>query len=129
MEGMLAAGPIADLNEDPMWVEWVAAYRKPFPDDFDLPSIHAFNYYTNTKAVLLDEPSEGLAPVIVDHLIKTFRQGAATRLDHVLSPRIRIDVMRRPGGGVRKCDDRNAAWQRPAVQRFGVRIGATDQPA
>ena len=53
MEGMLAAGPIADLNEDPMWVEWVAAYRERFPDGFDSPSIHAFNYYTNTKAVLL----------------------------------------------------------------------------
>jgi branched-chain amino acid transport system substrate-binding protein len=53
MEGMLAAGPIADLNEDPMWVEWVAAYRERFPDGFDSPSIHAFNYYTNTKAVLM----------------------------------------------------------------------------
>jgi branched-chain amino acid transport system substrate-binding protein len=53
MEGMLAAGPIADLNDDPMWVEWVAAYRERFPDGFDSPSIHAFNYYTNTKAVLL----------------------------------------------------------------------------
>lgn len=53
MEGMLAAGPIADLNEDPMWVAWVSAYRERFPDGFDSPSIHAFNYYTNTKAVLL----------------------------------------------------------------------------
>lgn len=53
MEGMLAAGPIADLNDDPMWVEWVAAYRERFPDGFDSPSIHAFNYYTNTKAVLM----------------------------------------------------------------------------
>lgn len=53
MEGMLAAGPIADLNDDPMWVEWVAAYRERFPDGFDSPSIHAFNYYTNTKAVIL----------------------------------------------------------------------------
>ncbi|HEV7437931.1 MAG TPA: ABC transporter substrate-binding protein [Pseudorhizobium sp.] len=53
MEGMLAAGPIADLNDDPMWVEWVAAYRERFPNGFDSPSIHAFNYYTNTKAVLL----------------------------------------------------------------------------
>jgi branched-chain amino acid transport system substrate-binding protein len=53
MEGMIAAGPIADLNEDPMWVEWVETYRERFPDGFDSPSIHAFNYYTNTKAVLL----------------------------------------------------------------------------
>ena len=53
MEGMVAAGPIADLNDDPMWVEWVEAYRERFPDGFDSPSIHAFNYYTTTKAVLL----------------------------------------------------------------------------
>jgi branched-chain amino acid transport system substrate-binding protein len=53
MEGMIAAGPIADLNEDEMWIEWVEAYRERFPDGFDSPSIHAFNYYTNTKAVLL----------------------------------------------------------------------------
>ena len=53
MEGMVAAGPIADLNDDPMWIEWVSAYRERFPDGFDSPSIHAFNYYTNTKAVLL----------------------------------------------------------------------------
>lgn len=53
MEGMIAAGPIADLNDDPMWVEWVANYRERFPDGFDSPSIHAFNYYTATKAVLL----------------------------------------------------------------------------
>jgi branched-chain amino acid transport system substrate-binding protein len=53
MEGMVAAGPIADLNDDEMWIEWVEAYRERFPDGFDSPSIHAFNYYTNTKAVLL----------------------------------------------------------------------------
>lgn len=53
MEGMLAAGPIADLNDDPMWVEWVAAYRQRFPDGFDSPSIHAFNYHTNLQAVIL----------------------------------------------------------------------------
>lgn len=53
MEGMIAAGPIADLNDDEMWIEWVDAYRERFPDGFDSPSIHAFNYYTNTKAVLL----------------------------------------------------------------------------
>ena len=53
MEGMVAAGPIADLNDDPMWIEWVEAYRERFPDASIRPSIHAFNYYTNTKAVLL----------------------------------------------------------------------------
>lgn len=52
MEGMVAAGPIADLNDDPQWLEFVATYRERWPDGFDSPSIHAFNYYTNTIAVL-----------------------------------------------------------------------------
>ncbi|WFE74905.1 ABC transporter substrate-binding protein [Roseinatronobacter sp. S2] len=52
MEGMVAAGPIADLNDDPNWTEFVADYRERWPDGFDSPSIHAVNYYTNTIAVL-----------------------------------------------------------------------------
>lgn len=52
MEGMVAAGPIADLNDDPNWQEFVANYRERWPDGFDSPSIHAVNYYTNTIAVL-----------------------------------------------------------------------------
>jgi branched-chain amino acid transport system substrate-binding protein len=52
MEGMVAAGPIADLNDDPEWVEFVDRYRERWPDGFDSPSIHAFNYYTNTTAVI-----------------------------------------------------------------------------
>jgi len=52
MEGMVAAGPIADLNDDPNWEEFVADYRERWPDGFDSPSIHAVNYYTNTIGVL-----------------------------------------------------------------------------
>ncbi|TVP99181.1 MAG: branched-chain amino acid ABC transporter substrate-binding protein [Roseinatronobacter sp.] len=52
MEGMVAAGPIADLNDDPNWEEFVANYRERWPDGFDSPSIHAVNYYTNTIGVL-----------------------------------------------------------------------------
>ncbi|MDD7971639.1 ABC transporter substrate-binding protein [Roseinatronobacter alkalisoli] len=52
MEGMVAAGPIADLNDDPNWLQFVADYRERWPDGFDSPSIHAVNYYTNTIAVL-----------------------------------------------------------------------------
>ncbi len=52
MEGMVAAGPIADLNDDPAWQEFVAQYRERWPDGFDSPSIHAVNYYTNTIAVI-----------------------------------------------------------------------------
>lgn len=53
MEGMVSAGPIADLNEDENWQKFVAQYRERFPDGFDSPSIHAVNYYTNLQAVLL----------------------------------------------------------------------------
>lgn len=53
MEGMLAAGPIADINPSPEWEKFVTKYRERFPDGFDSPSIHAVNYYTNTRAVLL----------------------------------------------------------------------------
>lgn len=53
MEGMVAAGPIADLNEDPNWQDFVAAYRERWGSEgFDSPSIHAVNYYTNTIAVI-----------------------------------------------------------------------------
>ncbi|TQM94411.1 ABC transporter substrate-binding protein [Roseinatronobacter monicus] len=51
MEGMVAAGPIADLNDDPNWEEFVANYRERWPDGFDSPSIHAVNYYTNTNTI------------------------------------------------------------------------------
>ncbi|MGU3576693.1 ABC transporter substrate-binding protein [Brucellaceae bacterium C25G] len=53
MDGMLAAGPIADINASPEWQTFVTKYRERFPDGFDSPSIHAVNYYTNTRAVLL----------------------------------------------------------------------------
>ncbi|WP_142846613.1 ABC transporter substrate-binding protein [Telmatospirillum sp. J64-1] len=53
MEGMISAGPIADIHDDPMWQEWVERYRERFPDGLQSPSIHGFNYYTNTKAILL----------------------------------------------------------------------------
>lgn len=53
MEGMIAAGPIADVIDDEQWTEFVATYRERFPDGFESPSIHGVNYYTNTKAVLL----------------------------------------------------------------------------
>ncbi|SED65213.1 ABC transporter substrate-binding protein [Rhodobacter sp. 24-YEA-8] len=53
MEGMVAAGPIADVIDDEGWNAFVATYREKFPDGFESPSIHGVNYYTNTKAVLL----------------------------------------------------------------------------
>ncbi|WP_207485228.1 ABC transporter substrate-binding protein [Arenibaculum pallidiluteum] len=50
--GMLAAGPVADSNEDPKWVEFVNAYKKKFPDGLQSPSLFAHGYYVSTLAVL-----------------------------------------------------------------------------
>ncbi|MFN3276069.1 MAG: ABC transporter substrate-binding protein [Paracoccus sp. (in: a-proteobacteria)] len=53
MEGMISAGPIADINEHENWQAFITRYRERWPDGFDSPSIHAVNYYTNLQAVLL----------------------------------------------------------------------------
>ena len=54
LEGMLSAGPIADIHDDPMWNDFVARYRARWGSEgFDSPSIHGFNYYTALQAVLL----------------------------------------------------------------------------
>ena len=51
--GTPSAGPIADTWDDPRWKDFVAAYKKAFPDGFPSPSLFAHGYYINTKAVLL----------------------------------------------------------------------------
>lgn len=54
LEGMISAGPIADIHDDPMWNEFVERYRKRWGNEgFQSPSIHGVNYYTNLRAVLL----------------------------------------------------------------------------
>lgn len=54
LEGMISAGPIADIHDDPMWIDFVERYRTRWGNEgFQSPSIHGFNYYTNTRAVLL----------------------------------------------------------------------------
>ncbi len=51
--GMPSAGPTADTWDDPKWKEFVAEYRKAFPDGFPVPSLFADAYYMNTKAAIL----------------------------------------------------------------------------
>ncbi|MDF1748588.1 MAG: ABC transporter substrate-binding protein, partial [Alphaproteobacteria bacterium] len=51
--GTPSAGPISDTWDNPAWNEFVAAYKKQFPDGFPSPSLFAHAYYVNTKAALL----------------------------------------------------------------------------
>ncbi|MEJ1127657.1 ABC transporter substrate-binding protein [Variovorax sp. CCNWLW225] len=50
--GAIAAGPTADSNPDPKWVEFSDRYRKAFPAAFPSPSLFAHGYYVGTKAAL-----------------------------------------------------------------------------
>lgn len=50
--GTPSAGPIADTWDDPKWQEFVAAYKKQFPDGFPSPSLFAHAYYVNTLAMI-----------------------------------------------------------------------------
>lgn len=51
--GVAAAGPIADNNPDPAWQSFVKTYKTMFPSGFPSPSLFAYTYYVNTKALLL----------------------------------------------------------------------------
>jgi branched-chain amino acid transport system substrate-binding protein len=51
--GTPSAGPISDTWDNAAWNEFVAAYKKQFPDGFPSPSLFAHAYYINTKAALL----------------------------------------------------------------------------
>ena len=59
LEGLVAGGPTADDYPDPLWKEFVAAYRNKFPDAFNYPSSFALQYYLNAKAGLLALNSVG----------------------------------------------------------------------
>jgi branched-chain amino acid transport system substrate-binding protein len=54
MTGMISAGPIADVIDDPMWREFVARYRRRWLNEggFQSPSIHGVNYTTNLTGIL-----------------------------------------------------------------------------
>ena len=51
--GTPSAGPISDTWDNAGWSDFVAAYKKQFPDGFPSPSLFAHGYYINTKAALL----------------------------------------------------------------------------
>ena len=51
--GTPSAGPVSDTWDDSRWSQFVAAYKKQFPDGFPSPSLFAHGYYINTKAALL----------------------------------------------------------------------------
>jgi branched-chain amino acid transport system substrate-binding protein len=55
MMGMVSAGPLADVHEEPSWKEFVARYRARWLNEggFQSPSIHGFNYYTALQGVLM----------------------------------------------------------------------------
>ncbi len=50
--GMASCGPIADNNPAPSWQNFVASYRKQFPNGLASPSLFAWGYYVNTLGAL-----------------------------------------------------------------------------
>ena len=54
MMGMISGGPIADVNDDPNWRDFVARYRTRWLNEggFQSPSIHGVNYVTNLQGIL-----------------------------------------------------------------------------
>lgn len=50
--GTIAAGPLADAYDAPEWKQFVADYKKHFPDGYPSPSLFAIVYYLNMKAAL-----------------------------------------------------------------------------
>jgi branched-chain amino acid transport system substrate-binding protein len=54
MMGMISGGPIADINDDPNWRDFVARYRARWLNEggFQSPSIHGVNYVTNLQGII-----------------------------------------------------------------------------
>jgi len=50
--GTPSAGPIADNWDGQKWKDFVAAYKKAYPDGFPSPSLFAHGYYVETEAML-----------------------------------------------------------------------------
>jgi ABC-type branched-subunit amino acid transport system substrate-binding protein len=50
--GTPSAGPMADSIDTPEWKKFVADYKATFKDGFPSPSLFAYLYYINTRAVL-----------------------------------------------------------------------------
>lgn len=51
--GIPSGTPVAESNPSALWKKFVANYKKSFPDGFNSPSLFAYLYYIETKAVLL----------------------------------------------------------------------------
>ena len=51
--GIPAGTPVVEFNPSPLWKKFVANYKKSFLDGFNSPSLFAYMYYIETKAVLL----------------------------------------------------------------------------
>jgi len=51
--GIPSGTPVAESNPSALWKNFVANYKKSFPDGFNSPSLFAYMYYIETKAVLL----------------------------------------------------------------------------
>lgn len=53
VKGVVSASTHSDDIDTPEGQEFVASYRKAYPDGFYTPSYFAYSYYVNTKALLL----------------------------------------------------------------------------
>jgi branched-chain amino acid transport system substrate-binding protein len=54
MVGMVSAGPLADVNDDPRWVDFTNRYRARWGrEGFNSVSIHGYNYYVAMQGTLL----------------------------------------------------------------------------
>jgi len=58
LAGTIAGGPTADTATDKAWTDYVAEYKKEFPDGLPYPGLFALSYYNETVGVL-----EGLKAV------------------------------------------------------------------
>ncbi|WP_376089432.1 ABC transporter substrate-binding protein [Roseomonas sp. CCTCC AB2023176] len=92
MAGMLSAGPIADVIDDPMWRDFVERYRRRWLNEggFQSPSIHGVNYTTNLYGILhalrevdgdLSNNQQAFQRALAGARIKA-PTGADVRLDH-----------------------------------------------
>jgi branched-chain amino acid transport system substrate-binding protein len=92
MVGMVSGGPIADINDDPNWQEFVARYRRRWANEggFQSPSIHGVNYATNLQGIIgaleavrgdLSNNQQAFQAALAQQRFKN-PMGAEVRLDH-----------------------------------------------
>ncbi|WP_188262969.1 ABC transporter substrate-binding protein [Azospirillum tabaci] len=108
--GMIAAGPVADSNDDPKWVEFVKAYKAKFPDGLESPSLFAHGYYVSTLAVLqaldqvggkLDDGQKAFQAALAKTELTDRSPTGAIRLDEnrqAIADNFVTEVAQRPDG-------------------------------